>query len=205
MNRLRSAVWIAGLLVGCVSTTPSLDLMAPAKGNAVAPAATGPQGGFDFAGEDRPAEAEGDDAEGERDPVRLQSRLLGLSGDALPPPGPAPAAPGAPAPVDPSAPPPAAPVGAPDLPLPTGVFGVRVVSTLTEVQPPRAVLGLPSGKEIVVQPGAMLPDERLVVLAIGRAGVQVAHILPDGYATRIEPITLPALYPVAPVGGVSGP
>ena len=171
-------------VVGCAQVAPSSDLLTPSAPVVAAPV-EGPQGNFDFAGEDRPKE---DDAEeGDVDPIRLQARLLGVSTDALPAPG---------APPPPVAPPPDPP------PVSFGTFGVRVISTLTEVQPPRAVLGLASGKEVVVQPGTMLPDDHIVVLAIGRTGVQIATILPEGFASRVETTTLPALYPVAPTPAV---
>ncbi len=173
-------------LVGCAPVAPSSDLLASAAPR-VATAPEGPQGSFDFEGEDRPEEEE---PPGEEDPIRLQARLLGVSAASL----------SAPAPVAPAdlAPPAAAPEPAAAPPAMVGNFGVRVISTLTEVQPPRAVLGLPSGKEVVVQPGTMLPDDHIVVLAIGRTGVQIATITPEGFASRVETTTIPALYPVNP-------
>lgn len=192
--------WLAltVLLAGCSPVPPSSDLLAPAAPPS-APTAAGPQGSFDFDGEDRPA----DDAEdgGEQDPIKLQARLLGLSPDAVSAPKPAPSgdpmvaalaaesAPPAPAMPAPQADPAAAP-------MMSGSFGVRVLSTLIDVQPPRAVLGLASGREVVVQPGTMLPDDHIVVLAIGRTGVQIATVTGEGYSARVETTTVPALYPV---------
>jgi hypothetical protein len=72
---------------------------------------------------------------------------------------------------------------------------VRLVSTLPQAQPPRAILGLPSGKEIVVSPGSMLADEGLVVVSITVGQVELAQIEPAGDHAKITPITLSSQYP----------
>jgi hypothetical protein len=59
-------------------------------------------------------------------------------------------------------------------------WGVRLVALVPGTQPPRAVLGLTSGKEVVVEPGSFVEEARLVVLAIGNEGVQVAYVEPQG-------------------------
>lgn len=85
----------------------------------------------------------------------------------------------------------------PSLPVaspPPADFGVRLVQVLADVQPPRAILGLADGSEIVVQAGAFVDAHRLVVLAIGRDAVQVARIVPEGYYARVEPQTLTPLF-----------
>jgi hypothetical protein len=202
------------LVVACEPMPPSGDVLAPAPVSAPAPAAApvpdvdpapaagapaktgktgksaeaGPQGDFDFDAEDRQDAPAG---EGEEDPLALQARLLGL--DEVPQPAPAAEAPAAPAP----APLPGlqAPVWDPTHPLPDASFGVRVLAVLLDMQPPRAVLGLPDGREQVVTPGAMLPAEGLVVLAIGRDAVQVAKITPSGFYARVDTQTVRALYP----------
>lgn len=114
------------------------------------------------------------------------------------PPAPAPGSPAAlPLPVAPEA---AAPVVAPWTPGTRldGSWGVRVVSIVADAQPPRAILGLPDGKEVVVEPGAFIDSEKLVVTAIGREAVQVAHVVPMGDRVRIEDRTLQPLYAPAP-------
>lgn len=83
---------------------------------------------------------------------------------------------------------------APGTPIP-GSWGVRLLNTLPEAQPPRAVLGFSDGAEVVVQPGTMIPYAGVVVLAIGRDAVQIAEITPMGDRTRIDTQTLQALYP----------
>ena len=78
-------------------------------------------------------------------------------------------------------------------------WGIRLVSTLVDTQPPRAVLGLADGQEIVVKPGSFLPEQRLVVMAVGRNAVQVSRVIPDGYQARIETRTLSSLFPSQPL------
>ncbi len=78
-------------------------------------------------------------------------------------------------------------------------WGVSLVSTLIDTQPPRAVLGLPDGTEVVVTPGTFLNDQRMVVMAIGRNAVQVSRIVPQGFSARVETQNLTSLYPSQPV------
>ena len=193
------------LAAGCAEMVPSGSLWepvvvsdapaaaAPAE-SAVAPdvaaAPQTPAPGFDFDAEDRDDD---DEAGGATDPAALQAKLLGVSADAL-----------APAPPQ-EAPPrvvvtPVAdtiPQWDPATVLPQTTFGVRVLATLLDMSPPRAVLGLPDGTEQVVQPGAMLAEQRIVVLAIGRDAVQLAEITPQGFYAAVSTRTVPALYPGA--------
>lgn len=113
-----------------------------------------------------------------------------------PEPAPAPARPVAVEPTPAPAPaPPAPPVWDGTAPPPgAGSWGVALLATLLDVQPPRAVVALPDGSEQVVQPGTFLPDHRLVVLAIGRDAIQVAHIEPMGWNSRVETHTLRSLF-----------
>lgn len=98
-----------------------------------------------------------------------------------------------------------APVPAADVTVPLwpqgtaeGSWGVRLVSTVSSAQPPRAILGLPDGAEVVVEPGTLLPEAQLVILAIGQDAVQVAEIVPAGDRARVETQVLRALYPSQP-------
>ena len=75
-----------------------------------------------------------------------------------------------------------------------GSFGPRLVGILHGTQPPRAVIGLADGRELVVQPGTMLPDDGLIVLAVGTAGVQVATVTPEGDRAAIRTLDLRPLY-----------
>lgn len=206
------ALW---LLAGCQATPPSGAIfrpVAPAKPAAAAPApasAAAPSGkaaaskpsGFDFDADARKANgASGAKGEEQLDATKVAS-ALGLA-KAPPSPGaPAPSPPLASAPLSPaaSAPPPAAPAPAPapawapGTPV-EGSWGVRLVSTVPEAQPPRAILGMADGSEVVVQPGTLLPDVHLAVLAVGRDAVQLAEFIPSGDHVRVETHVLQAMY-----------
>ncbi len=73
-------------------------------------------------------------------------------------------------------------------------WGVRLVQTFERRQPPRALLGLPDGQEVVVSAGSMLPDVGLVVIAVGQGMIQLAQVLPEGDHATIETTTLQAQY-----------
>ena len=75
-----------------------------------------------------------------------------------------------------------------------GGWPVRLVKTVRDAQPPRAILGLPSGKEIVVTPGSMIPEEGLVVVAIGPDKVQLSQVKPQGDHASITSFTLQSMY-----------
>lgn len=68
--------------------------------------------------------------------------------------------------------------------------GVRLVSTLPDTTPPRAVLALPSGEEIVATPGRILLDLRLVLLEVEADRVRVGEIVLEGERARIAVHTL---------------
>ena len=91
-----------------------------------------------------------------------------------------------------------APVAAPALtaalPVTSG-WPVRLVSTIPQAQPPRAILGLPSGEERVVSPGSMLAEQGLVVMMVTADKVQLARVEAAGDHARIETIELSAQYP----------
>jgi hypothetical protein len=71
---------------------------------------------------------------------------------------------------------------------------VRLVTTVPNATPPRAILGLPNGKEIVVNPGSMVPEMGLVVVAISPNSAEIARIAPAGDHATIESMTLRAQY-----------
>jgi hypothetical protein len=204
--------WIAwmGLLAACEPMPATGDPLAPVR--APAPAAvqaSGPKtpapatpspasdGEFDF-GEDEGTDAP--ETEVPDDPATLLALAQGKPppdpSRVAPVPAPAPAPPVVGAPVGPAA------MGIAALPwdpatAPALDWGVHLVSTLVDTQPPMAVLGLPDGSKLVVQPGSFLPEHRLVVLAIGRDVAQVARVIPEGYAARIETRTISSLFPGA--------
>jgi hypothetical protein len=79
---------------------------------------------------------------------------------------------------------------------PTGAtWGVRLVSTVVDAQPPRAILGLPDGSEAAVRPGTLLPDVGVIVLAIGQDQVQIAEVKPNGDHARITTRMVTSMYP----------
>jgi len=78
--------------------------------------------------------------------------------------------------------------------LGVGAWPVRLVRTLPDTFPPRAILGLPDGREIVVTPGSMVPDQGLVVVAIGRETAQLAQVSAQGDHAAIQPLMLSAQY-----------
>ena len=70
---------------------------------------------------------------------------------------------------------------------------LRIVKTEAGLNPPRAILGLPSGEEVVIRPGMQLPEENLVVMSIGAKAVILARIHTEGDHARIEHLTIPSL------------
>jgi len=81
---------------------------------------------------------------------------------------------------------------APTAPMASG-WPVRLVRTLPDTQPPRAILGLPDGTEIVVRPGSMVPDQGLVVIAVGREQVELARVTAMGDYASVSSLTLSSL------------
>ena len=71
---------------------------------------------------------------------------------------------------------------------------VRLVTTVPRATPPRAILGLPDGREVVVNPGSMVPDLGLVVIAIAPGSAELARIAPVGDHATIQSLTLQAQY-----------
>ena len=168
---------LALLFAACSPTTPGENPFVPVK---LAPP------------EPAPAPAEDDFAEPV--PIKLSSEDMakgtvaiataaGVDVDALPGDAPVAAPPAAPVPAAPA-------VGLP----PTTRWPVRLVSTIPQAQPPRAVLGLPSGEEIVVSPGSMLADQGLVVVSVSAGKVELAQVEPAGDHATITAITLTAQY-----------
>ena len=88
------------------------------------------------------------------------------------------------------------PMTAPPLAEPgqVGEWPVRLVKTIPDAQPPRAVLGLPNGKEIVVTPGTLIPEAGLVVVAVGPSRVHLSQVKPQGDHASITSFTLDAMY-----------
>lgn len=204
-------LWLATFLVACSPMEPSgnpLEPVAPAASVAsvATPGASAPLDDpeLDEIFDERPDEEPG---AGDLTAAQIAGGLgasiaplaSGTPAEAVP--SPTPTASGLPPIVPPPAMPPVQVVRTtgwtPDTPL-DGSWGVRLVSTVVDASPPRAILGLPDGSEEVVQAGTLLPDTGVVVLAIGRDIVQVAEILPRGDHARVQTRTLSALYPRTP-------
>ena len=94
-------------------------------------------------------------------------------------------------PLVPTPEPPAAVVSAPGV---MSSWPIRLVKTLPETTPPRAILGLPSGEERVVSPGSMLPEHGLVIISIGPSSAQVVQVSPQGDHAAVNPMTLQTMY-----------
>ena len=67
---------------------------------------------------------------------------------------------------------------------------MRLVKTEMQLNPPRAILGLPNGEEIVIRSGTFIDDYKLVVMGIGTRSVSLAKVLPQGDHASIETIQL---------------
>ncbi len=171
------AAGLALLLAACSTTAPA--------GNPFAPVAIAPP----------TAAAAPADAFAEPEPIKLSSEEMasgtvsiaaaaGVDVDKLMADAPGSAPPAAP-------PPPAPPaVGVP----PDTRWPVRLVSTLPQAQPPRAILGLPSGEELVVSPGSMLAEQGIVVVSVSAGKVELASVEPAGDHANITTITLTSQY-----------
>lgn len=201
----RWAVALALLVSGCTQVEPSgrplaavaddlTTSAAPVTTSAVAATTPVESQGFDFEGDDRP------DEKAVADDTPLSDAEIAAALGLATPVTPAPDAPSAPAtPAAPVPTPPAAPAAA-TFPPPPQSWGIRLVSTVIDAQPPRAIIGLADGTEAVVQPGDLVPAAHLVVLAIGRDAVQIAQITPEGDHARVDTYVVTALFPT---GGAS--
>lgn len=68
------------------------------------------------------------------------------------------------------------------------------MTTVPSAQPPRAILGLPDGREVVVTPGSMVPEAGLVVLSIGPQSVQLARVQATGDHATVAAFNLTPQY-----------
>lgn len=67
---------------------------------------------------------------------------------------------------------------------------ITVIDTSYELNPPRALIALPSGEEVSVQAGQMLPQYNLVVMSIGKKAVDFVRISQIGSQTKVEPLQI---------------
>ncbi len=189
-----SLLWVALTVAGCEPIESRGAIFAPARSSS--PAAAAPvDSAFAFPTEPPLTLSSEELAQG--DATTGLATAVGVDVDALP--GSAPSlSPTLPA----SAGGTAAPVassGPPAFGVPDAIrWPVRLVSTLPQAQPPRAILGLPSGEERVVSPGSMLAAEGLVVVSITADRVQLARIEPAGDHANITSFELTAQYAARP-------
>lgn len=207
------------LLLACEPADPSWNLLAPVAGTFPSAPAPGPQGppvqepeGAVPPAEELTPEEFGDP--GFDNPFGPYADLGGEGeaapalDDALEPPdvadpsydvepvvvADAPVA-AAPAPVTTAAPEPAPVTGAPlRSPASQATWGLRLVATVPGAVPPRGVLGLPDGRELVVQAGSLLPEVGVVVLAVGNGTLDLVEVTPAGDHATVTPRTLTAQY-----------
>lgn len=192
---MTGAWWVLAAAVGCVQVEPAAEVFAPRPVHEATP--------VDLTLDDEvtDGEAQAEDAE-EAEPLTMAEIFEGMGlGDAAElgeaadqtdaeVPATQPAA------VTPSetAEPPQAPSWALDGAV-ENAFGVWLVSTVVDAQPPRAILAVADGGEKVVRAGTMLPDAGVVVLAVGRDSVQVARVTAEGDRAHVETQLLRAMYP----------
>mgnify|MGYP004149466501 CR=1 FL=1 len=69
-----------------------------------------------------------------------------------------------------------------------------VLVDLLDTVPPRAVLMLPGGEEIVVKAGMLLPEHDIVVLAVGTKSATLVKVSAAGDTSNMEPLHLTPLY-----------
>ena len=65
-----------------------------------------------------------------------------------------------------------------------------LVSTIPSIPIPKAVITLPSGKDIVVQPDDILREEGVVVMSVGQDSVELAIVSNAGGSAAIQNLTL---------------
>jgi hypothetical protein len=204
---------LVGLLAACEPTSTGGDLFGPAAGSsapvvgsASPDAASGGASGVSGKRAD-PAFADFEEPAFKMSSDELHQSANAAPSDAAPSAAPAAAAaPAAPAVVAaPPGPAEAAPVAAPPSPpagsiaplsalAAPGPWPVRLLRTLPETQPPRAILGLPDGREIVVSPGSMVPEQGLVVMAVGKGHLSLARVTGQGDHVALSELTLQSQY-----------
>lgn len=184
---------------GCASSEPSFDVLSPEQpsASAGAPVSAPPPEDFKISSEELKKNAEED----RTDQLTPPSPFGGPTGPVVEPTAEGPAATEAVAEAAPAAaaPPAAEPTPTNAQPTPIAApspspWPVRLVKTLPEAQPPRAILGLPDGSEIVVTPGVLLAEQGLVVMGIGKASVDLAQVRAAGDHAEVTALSISAQY-----------
>jgi hypothetical protein len=82
---------------------------------------------------------------------------------------------------------------------PVAAAPLVLVGVVPDAAPPRAVLALPDGTELVVRPGSWIPAAHAVVLGVDAAGVDLARVAVVGQGATLQPERLvPARLPEPP-------
>ncbi|TNE90660.1 MAG: hypothetical protein EP330_07670 [Deltaproteobacteria bacterium] len=187
---MRPWVLLPILLIGCDNQIePSGGIFEPVRETPAAPAAaakpapTPAEGGFDFDADARDEEEAGVVEKVDGEPVNIAAALGLPTPDPVPEPEP-----------EPEVAPPvaAAPAWNPAQPI-GGDWGVTVLSTTPQAQPPVAVLRFANGPDTVVHPGDLLADQGIVVMAIGRDAVQIARVSAEGDHAKVTSEVVPML------------
>lgn len=194
---MRNLLLVVAVLGGCESMAPSGHPFRPvqpaqeARAKAPGAASTAPDEPepFEISSEELHQQYE-EWKSGQADRREVQRRAPHAAQPQAPSVVPATAAPTSAAP-DIGAAPPAVP---PEVAPTATSWPVHLVKTLPEAQPPRAIIGLPDGQEIVVTPGSMIPDQGLVVMSVGTHQVQLARISGSGDHAVVSTTTLTAQY-----------
>ena len=78
----------------------------------------------------------------------------------------------------------------PAMPTRDEAFGVRLIGTMIDAEPPNAVLRLPGGSKALVEAGEMLDDDGLLVLAVGDRVVKLVKVTKQGWYAKVETAVL---------------
>lgn len=191
---MRPWVLLPILVVGCDNRIePSGGIFEPVREAPAIPAAptassggsgSGEAGGFDF-----DADARDPEEEGTVEPVEDEGPVDIGAALGLPTPEPVPESEPVPEPVAALNPSPAWDPASPIL----GEWGVTVLSTTPQAQPPVAVLRFANAPDVVVHPGDLLPEQGFVVMAIGRDAVQIARVTAEGDHAKVTSEVIPML------------
>lgn len=193
---MRPWVLLPILVVGCDNRIePSGGIFEPVREAPAIPAAptassggsgSGEAGGFDF-----DADARDPEEEGTVEPVEDEGPVDIGAALGLPTPEPVPESEPVPEP-EPLAALNPSPAWDPASPI-LGEWGVTVLSTTPQAQPPVAVLRFANAPDVVVHPGDLLPEQGFVVMAIGRDAVQIARVTAEGDHAKVTSEVIPML------------
>lgn len=187
---MRAWVLLPIVLLGCEPISTEGGLFEPVRASIptapAAPAAV-PEDSFNFDDDVREADEEGTvEPNPDGEPVNIGA-ALGMS---LPEPAPEPEPVAEPEPLAGVVA--EVPAWNPSQPI-VGNWGVAVLDTSPNAQPPRATLRFADGRPVAVQPGDLLSEYGVVVMAIGRDAVQLATVTAEGDHAKIQSQVIPVM------------